>query len=157
MSFHEIGVGFVFFTTVMLWLFRDPRFMPGWDEQLEHTENGDATAAMIGVLLMFIMPRDLSYILGNPKPGDKFQALLDWKFIQKNLPWGVVLLLGGGFALSEASDHSGLSEWIGTQLSKLDQLPNEVILIVVMVLTALGKLLSFLIAISYFNSSISFQ
>lgn len=46
MTFHEIGVAFVFFTTVMLWLFRDPRFMPGWDEQIVGIENGDATAAM---------------------------------------------------------------------------------------------------------------
>ncbi|OXA56239.1 hypothetical protein Fcan01_09879 [Folsomia candida] len=137
MTFHEMGVGFVFFTTVMLWLFRDPRFMPGWDEQIEGAEIGDATAAMLGVMLLFIIPKDLSFILGTAKPGKTPEALLDWKFIQKNLPWGVVLLLGGGFALSDSSDASRLSCWIGQQLANLDSLPNPVILIIVMVLTAL--------------------
>lgn len=49
----------------------------------------------------------------------------------------MVLLLGGGFALSDASEKSGLSLWIGEQLTKLDELPDPVILIIVMVLTAL--------------------
>ncbi len=65
MSFHEIGVALVFLTTVLLWLFRDPRFIPGWADQIMGAKNGDATAAMIGVLLMFIIPRDLSFITGS--------------------------------------------------------------------------------------------
>jgi sodium-dependent dicarboxylate transporter 2/3/5 len=39
--------------------------------------------------------------------------------------------------LSDAADKSGLSEWIGHQLESLENLPNELILIIVMVLTAL--------------------
>jgi sodium-dependent dicarboxylate transporter 2/3/5 len=62
MSLHEAGVLFVFLVTIILWFTRDPRFMPGWDEEIEGAENGDATAAMIGVLLMFIIPRDLSFL-----------------------------------------------------------------------------------------------
>ncbi len=67
MTFHEKGVAVVFLTTVLLWLFRDPRFMPGWDDAIEGADNGDATAAMLGVLLMFIIPRDLDFILGSKK------------------------------------------------------------------------------------------
>jgi hypothetical protein len=47
------------------YFFRDPRFMPGWDEKIEGAEIGDATAAVLGVLLMFIIPKDLSFILGS--------------------------------------------------------------------------------------------
>jgi sodium-dependent dicarboxylate transporter 2/3/5 len=61
------------------------------------------------------------------------------------MPWGVLILLGGGFALSDGSDKSGLSAWIGEQLKELETLPNEVILIIVMLLTTMvteGKQLS---------------
>jgi sodium-dependent dicarboxylate transporter 2/3/5 len=64
-SFHEFGVLMVFILTVMLWLFRDPRFMRGWDEAIGEVENGDATAAMLGTCLMFLIPRDLSFITGS--------------------------------------------------------------------------------------------
>jgi len=47
------------------------------------------------------------------------------------------MLTGAGFALSDASDKSCLSQWIGHRLESLENLPNEVILLVVMVLTAL--------------------
>lgn len=71
-----------------------------------------------------------------PKKGQPYEALLDWQFVQHHLSWGVVLLLGGGFALSEGAEKSGLSEWIGGQLTGLEDLPKPVILLIVMILTA---------------------
>ncbi len=49
----------------------------------------------------------------------------------------MVLLVGGGFALSEASDKSGLSAWIGEQFISLEHLPHSAILLIVMILTAI--------------------
>jgi len=61
---------------------------------------------------------------------------LDWKFVQHHLSWGVVLLLGGGFAISDGAEKSGLSAWIGEQLTGLQDLPRPLILLIVMVITA---------------------
>ena len=44
-------------------------------------------------------------------------SLLDWQFVQKRFPWGVALLFGGGFALAEGATRSGLSKYVGDQLS----------------------------------------
>jgi sodium-dependent dicarboxylate transporter 2/3/5 len=65
MSFHEIGVGILFFIVVMLWFFRDPRFIKGWSEFIPHVDVGDSTAAMLVVVLLFIVPRSLSFFTGG--------------------------------------------------------------------------------------------
>jgi len=116
----------------MLWMFRDPRFIKGWSEFIVNVKVGDSTAAMLAVFLLFVIPKSLSCFSGGPT-----DALLDWKYVQDNLPWGVVLLMGGGFALSEASEASGLSIWIGEQLSGLASLDERLILLIVMGITAL--------------------
>lgn len=76
--------------------------------------------------------------LGGPNAANptKVQPLLDWKYIQHSLPWGVVLLMGGGFALSDGALYSGLSYWLGQQLRYLEALPKEIILVIVMLLAA---------------------
>ena len=87
-------------------------------------------------------------------------ALLDWKYVEDKLPWGIVLLLGdfyfkqhgfltivenfqryfliggGGFALSDASKVSGLSTWIGAQLAGLSVLPPFLIMFIICIMTA---------------------
>ncbi len=66
----------------------------------------------------------------------KVPALLEWKYVQHSLPWGLILLMGGGFALSDGAVSSGLSHWLGEKLSYLDALPKEIILVIVMILAA---------------------
>jgi sodium-dependent dicarboxylate transporter 2/3/5 len=141
MTFHEIGVSLLFLFVVGLWLFREPKFMSGWADLLPAVEIGDSTAAMLVVFLLFVVPRDpMSLLKGaeDEKGANKsgVDSLLDWKFVQSGLPWGVVLLMGGGFALSDGADVSGLSEWVGEQLNGLKDLPNPLILFVVMIMTA---------------------
>ena len=43
-------------------------------------------------------------------------SILNWKLVEQKLPWGVILLFGGGFALAEGCSRSGLSDWIGSQV-----------------------------------------
>jgi hypothetical protein len=45
--------------------------------------------------------------------------LITWNTVEKKMPWGIILLFGGGFALAAGSDSSKLSEWIGDQGSIL--------------------------------------
>ncbi|EDW40454.1 GL25253 [Drosophila persimilis] len=70
-------------------------------------------------------------------------SLITWKFIQTKVPWGLVFLLGGGFALAEGSKVSGMAKLIGNALIGLKVLPNAVLLLVVIlvavVLTAFSS------------------
>ncbi|XP_042371957.1 solute carrier family 13 member 5-like [Plectropomus leopardus] len=52
------------------------------------------------------------------------------------MPWNIVLLLGGGFALAKGSEESGLSRWLGTQMTPLHSIPPWAIAIVLCLLVA---------------------
>jgi sodium-dependent dicarboxylate transporter 2/3/5 len=54
-----------------------------------------------------------------PIVGKKTQFVLEWEDT-KELPWGVLLLFGGGLALAAAFDHTGLSVWIGEAVTGFD-------------------------------------
>ena len=63
------------------------------------------------------------------------KSLIDWKTIETKLPWGVIILLGGGFAVSDACTKSGLSAWIVQKMMILVGLPPLVICIIVVLST----------------------
>ncbi|NDK30926.1 SLC13 family permease [Nesterenkonia haasae] len=88
----------------------------------------DAGIAMCIALLLFLLPAG-----GDAKKGVR---LLDWDYAVK-LPWGVLLLFGGGLALSGQFGDSGLSEWLGGQVEGLAGIPVWVLVGV----TALGILI----------------
>lgn len=87
----------------------------------------DSTPAIFVVIFFFIIP-------AKPKELKTSPMLLDWKTAQDNVSWGVMLLLGGGFALAEGSETSGLSHWMGDQLTFLENLPQPLITIIVCLL-----------------------
>lgn len=80
----------------------------------------DSSIAIIGALLLFIIPSDFK----------KGEFLLDWN-TAKNIPWDIILLFGGGFALANGFSDSGLTEWIASQLLILEGM--HLIVIVAMV------------------------
>ena len=61
--------------------------------------------------------------------------MINWKTIETKLPWGVIILLGGGFAVSDACTKSGLSAWIVQKMMILVGLPPLVICIIVVLST----------------------
>lgn len=81
---------------------------------------GDATIALTASVLLFAIP-------AKTKKGDR---LLDWDTAVK-LPWGILLLFGGGLAIASGFTASGLSEWIGNQLSVLEGIHIFIVLLVV--------------------------
>lgn len=94
----------------------------------------DTLIAIAGAILMFIVPAGSD----DKKPA----ALLDWKTAEK-LPWGVLLLFGGGLSLAAAVSSSGLATWIGTELSSISALDLIfIILILVTIVVFLTELTS---------------
>jgi solute carrier family 13 (sodium-dependent dicarboxylate transporter), member 2/3/5 len=69
----------------------------------------DATIALGGAVLMFLIPS--GHVL------EKGTALLEWESANK-IPWGVLLLFGGGLSLAAAIKNTGLAVWIGAGLSE---------------------------------------
>jgi sodium-dependent dicarboxylate transporter 2/3/5 len=70
----------------------------------------DTNIAIFGALVMFLMPA------GSKK--QKGSTLLNWDWALK-LPWGVLLLFGGGLSMAAAIEATGLSMWLGESLSAL--------------------------------------
>ncbi|CAL4060255.1 unnamed protein product, partial [Meganyctiphanes norvegica] len=144
MTYHEATVLTLFIILVLLWLFRSPEFVPGWAQWFMDAYGikvGDATPAMLIVFLLFIIPAELNFWCfrdkNDPSPPRSSPACLTWKVVQEKVPWGIVLLLGGGFAMAEATKKSHLDDWIGSQLTYFDVMPKELIVFVVCLMTAM--------------------
>jgi sodium-dependent dicarboxylate transporter 2/3/5 len=83
----------------------------------------DMGIAMAGAITMFLVPAG----------DDKQRAILNWQEAVK-LPWGVIILFGGGISLGQAVTRTGLSPWIGDQLANLSVLPPIFFIAVVVAL-----------------------
>jgi len=106
---EERRVLIVFALTALAWITRAEPF-GGWSRLIGAPGVGDSTVALLAAVVMFILP--------NGHGG----RLLDWKSAGK-IPWGILLLLGGGIAIAQAFMVSGLSEALGRLLAELGTLP----------------------------------
>jgi sodium-dependent dicarboxylate transporter 2/3/5 len=107
----------VFAVTVLLWIFRTEPF-GGWTALFGAKGVGDSTIALGAIVAMFLVPDG---------EGDR---LLDWKTANR-IPWGLLLLFGGGIAIARAFEESGLSLALGTRLSAVSSLPLPVMVALV--------------------------
>jgi sodium-dependent dicarboxylate transporter 2/3/5 len=79
----------------------------------------DSLIAIAGAILLFLVPS-----------GEKSDPLLlRWKYAER-LPWGVLLLFGGGLTLANAVSRTGLAEWLGSSLHAVGALPLILIVVV---------------------------
>ena len=93
----------IFVGTAFAWITRSvllQKLIPNLD---------DTIIAVIAGILLFILPASKS----------KNRKLINWEEAVK-LPWGILLLFGGGLALAQGFKTSGLAEWIGGQLTLLE-------------------------------------
>lgn len=110
-SYEEKIVSVLFILTAVLWFTRvDIDFggftMKGWSNLFD--KKGylqDSTVAIFMAILLFIIP----------SKSEQGRALIIWEDV-KRLPFDIVLLFGGGFALAKGFEISGLSNWLASQL-----------------------------------------
>ena len=81
----------------------------------------DHLIAIIGVLLCFLVP--------SGRKTDDGEAILNWKTAE-SIPWGPLLLFGGGLALASVIRSTGLGGWFGDQLSGLSVLPLILLILI---------------------------
>ena len=108
----------VFILAASLWILRGFFF-----DRFEFTELlGDGSIAMFAAVLLFIIP--------SKKQNGR---VLDWG-VAKDLPWGVLLLFGGGLALAGSIVETGVDLWIGEMLSGVGGVPLILMITIVAVL-----------------------
>lgn len=120
MSGAERFVLVVFALTALAWIFRLPKEIgalriPGLADIWPGIS--DPAIAIAAALVLFVVPL----------PGARFPTALDWESAKK-VPWGILLLFGGGLALASAFESSGLTEWLGGHLEALHGAPMIVVL-----------------------------
>lgn len=137
-SYEEKIVFITFVIMALLWIFRSPIKIesfeiPGWSMLFNHPEFiNDGTISIFMALLLFIMP-------SKTKPGTR---ILEAGEIGK-LPWHIVLLFGGGFALAQGFADSGLAVWIGEHLKSFASLhPILIIFLIAFSISILTELTS---------------
>ena len=112
-SFEEKAVLLVFVATALAWISRS-FLLNKWVPELD-----DTIIAIIADVLLFLLPAGR---------GQK-RKLIKWKEAVE-LPWGVLLLFGGGLALAEGFKTSGLAAWIGEQLTLLEGVSIGLLLLI---------------------------
>ncbi|WP_312763414.1 SLC13 family permease [Stutzerimonas balearica] len=125
MSRQEKLVALIFTLAALAWIFQpllaEP--LPGLN---------DTSIAIGAALLLFLIPANVK----------ERTFLLDWQTANK-LPWGVLLLFGGGLSLAGVIGASGLAEWIAQSLGGLDMLPLILMIgLVALVITFLTEITS---------------
>ena len=126
MKIQEIITLLIFSLTALGWIFRRNIVIgdfqiTGWASLLgiEKYVN-DSTVALIGALLLFIVPVNLR----------KKEFIMNWEWAQR-VPWGILILFGGGFALAKGFESSGLDRWIGSAFTGIGHISLFLIIICV--------------------------
>ncbi|MFK7849281.1 MAG: DASS family sodium-coupled anion symporter [Rhodothermales bacterium] len=101
----EVIVATVFVLTALLWISRP--YLQAWLPGLS-----DTGIALLGATVLFAIPIDLK----------KGQFIMNWEWALK-LPWGVLLLFGGGLSLAAAISRTGLAAWVGGVLGAVSNWP----------------------------------
>lgn len=113
MSSDEKKVVAVFVLIALSWILRSfllVKFIPGVD---------DTIIAIFGAIVLFLIP--------SSKRGE---FIMDWHTARK-LPWGILILFGGGLAMASAFQSSGLAEWMGSGLKGLGKVQFIFVILIV--------------------------
>jgi sodium-dependent dicarboxylate transporter 2/3/5 len=134
----EKRVMIIFILTSLAWIFRkDFQFndfvIYGWASRLgiDHLVH-DSTIAIIASIMMFLIP-------SGHKPGSgkqEIRKLLDWESASR-VPWGVALIVGGGYALAGGFTKTGLADWMGAKMTLVADFPVVLLVVVIFAIISL--------------------
>ena len=134
----ELASGLIFLLAAILWVtgsditLSESFTIHGWRSLLGLEMVSDASIAVATSLLLFMIPSK-----DRPK-----EMLLTWSKARE-LPWGILLLFGGGFAIAGGFNSSGLSTIIGNLIANIGiDLPVVIVIIICLVLTFLTEITS---------------
>ncbi|XP_030399636.1 solute carrier family 13 member 4 isoform X2 [Gopherus evgoodei] len=144
-NYPEMVTGFFFILMTLLWFTREPGFVPGWSSFFEKKGyRTDATVSVFLGFLMFLIPAKKPRF-GKRDKGDSesstdinsVEPIITWTDFQKTMPWEIVVLVGGGYALAAGCKTSGLSTWIGRQMLSLSSLPYWAVTLLACILVSM--------------------
>ena len=129
MKKEEKRILFIFGATVFCWITKTYFFDFFLNEDIAKQANkaADPIIALISAIFLFIIPSS-----------NKKEKLMNWKEAV-NIPWGILILLGGGLAIAEGVESSGLANWLGMQF---DLFQSFSLLIVLAIIIASVNLLT---------------
>jgi sodium-dependent dicarboxylate transporter 2/3/5 len=140
MSYEERIVLVIFFLTALMWIFRKDLVLgfvsiPGWSQLIPYPKLiDDGTVALFMAMLMFLIPT---------RSFDAKSPTIMGPDVIKNIPWNIVILFGGGFALAKGFQVTGLSALIGHKFAGIEGLhPLIMIFIICAGLTFLTEVTS---------------
>jgi sodium-dependent dicarboxylate transporter 2/3/5 len=129
LSTQQKSVLIVFIATALLWIFRrdislGDFTMPGWSSLIGLANQiQDSTVAVAMAVLLFIIPGEK----GGEKGRSRLLALNDFG----KIPWDILLLFGGGFALAEGIQKTGLADYLAQSLKFISHLPLPLLLLII--------------------------
>uniref|UniRef100_A0A8B9FCN5 Solute carrier family 13 member 4 n=1 Tax=Amazona collaria TaxID=241587 RepID=A0A8B9FCN5_9PSIT len=144
-SYPEMVTGVFFILMTLLWFTREPGFVPGWSSFFEKKGyRTDATVSVFLGFLLFLIPAKKPCFGRREKGGGEkstdintLDPIITWKDFQKTMPWEIVVLVGGGYALAAGCKTSGLSTWIGRQMLSFSSLPYWAVTLLACILVSL--------------------
>uniref|UniRef100_A0A8C3IT34 Solute carrier family 13 member 3 n=1 Tax=Chrysemys picta bellii TaxID=8478 RepID=A0A8C3IT34_CHRPI len=140
LRFAERAVLFLFCFFAILLFSRDPKFIPGWASLFTPGFVSDAVTGVAIVTILFFFPSQrpsCKWWFDLKASNTENPPLLSWRRAQETVPWNIILLLGGGFAMAKGCEESGLSVWIGGHLHPLENVPPAVAVVLITIVIAL--------------------
>ena len=119
-SYEEKAVGLIFLLAALGWIFRSllEKVIPGLD---------DTIIAIGAAILLFLIPTK-----------KRNRKLLTWDEAVK-IPWGIIILFGGGMALAEGFTSTGLANWIAGKITLFEGVS---LIVLILVLSAMVNFLT---------------
>ncbi|HQV53693.1 MAG TPA: SLC13 family permease, partial [Flavobacteriales bacterium] len=145
MTNAEAKAGILFALVALLWVtgdgisFSDTFHIPGWREKLQLTAVTDGAIAIAAAIILFLVHAPIPTSEKTRIRG----PLMTWDIAEQKLPWGILLLFGGGFAIASGLERTGLAHIMVAALNDYNSLhPTALIATVstlVCVLSELGS------------------
>ncbi|XP_077984619.1 Na(+)/citrate cotransporter-like [Glandiceps talaboti] len=124
----EVVLLIVFGCLILVWFFENPSFMDGWRSFFKPGYVTNATITMGIVSVCFVLPSTRPSCNVNGIASE-YKPLLVWKYVQKNIDWGILLFGGGILSLSQAMKVSTLDKVIGEQFEIIQDWSPWVVLL----------------------------